>query len=177
MLTRTKTMAEGAVCAALSAVLSYVVIFRMPQGGSVSLEMAPLMFFALRRGTRWGIAVGAIAGVIQVVYGGYVINPVQALLDFPIAFGAIGLCGIASGRDDTRALACGALLAFAARLAAHTASGVIFFAAFAPEGRSALEYSLVYNAAFLCPSAVLSMIVSLAIERHISPKLPIPKPR
>ena len=44
----TKMLALGAVCMALSSVLSMVKLFDMPQGGSVTAaSMLPLMLFAL----------------------------------------------------------------------------------------------------------------------------------
>ena len=45
---RTVVLVEGALCIALSIVLSYIRLFRMPQGGSVNLELVPLILFAWR---------------------------------------------------------------------------------------------------------------------------------
>jgi hypothetical protein len=46
----TKVIAEIGVAAALSWVLGMVRLFKMPQGGSVSLEMVPILYMAFTRG-------------------------------------------------------------------------------------------------------------------------------
>ena len=45
-----QALAEIGVAIALAAVLGQVRIFVMPQGGSVSLELLPIIFVAVRRG-------------------------------------------------------------------------------------------------------------------------------
>ena len=46
----TAAIAEMAIAVALAAALGLVKLFVMPQGGSVSLEMLPILFIAVRRG-------------------------------------------------------------------------------------------------------------------------------
>jgi thiamine transporter len=164
-------MAEGAVAAALSLVLSYLKLFSLPQGGSITLEMAPLMAYALCRGPRAGIAAGAVSGLLQMLLGGYVVHPAQALLDYPLAFGAVGLAGLFRGRGLV-AEAAGVLLGGTARLICHVLSGVIFFASFAPEGTNVWLYSLGYNGAFVAPSLLLSGVAAIALARRLRTSLP-----
>ena len=64
---RTVVLVEGALCIALSIVLSYIRLFRMPQGGSVNLELVPLILFAWRRGLCWGCGAGVLADVINLL--------------------------------------------------------------------------------------------------------------
>ncbi len=158
----TRVLVEGALCAALAIVLSYVRIFRMPQGGSVTLENVPLLIFALRHGIKAGVGVGALAGVLQMILNGYVVHPAQAFLDYPLAFGALGLAGALSSPQWR-----GIVVGTAARLACHVASGVIFFASYAPEGQHPLLYSLGYNGSYMVVNMILSLIVISLIWKRL----------
>ena len=93
----TKILTEGAVIIALTIILKDVLppVYRLPQGGSVSLAgMVPLLWFSLRRGLRAGMEAGAIYGLANMALGGYIVDPVQALLGYPVAFSVIGLAGL-----------------------------------------------------------------------------------
>lgn len=87
-------LTEGALSIALSLLLWYLRIDAMPQGGSISLQMLPLFVFALRWGAIPGILVGLTYGVIHSLQDMYVVHWLQYLLDYPIAFGLIGLSGV-----------------------------------------------------------------------------------
>ena len=170
MSPKTRVLAEAAVTAALSLVLSSLKLFSLPQGGSVTLEMAPLLAFALLRGPRAGMAAGALSGLLQLLFGGYVVHPLQALLDYPGAFGALGLAGYL--RDTPARQIGGILLGGSTRLLCHLLSGVVFFASFAPKGVNVWLYSLTYNATFLLPSLVLSGLVALPLARRLQARFP-----
>ena len=69
-------------------------LYHLPQGGSITIAgMVPLLWFALRRGTKWGIFAGLVYGLVHMALGGYVVDPIQAALDYPLAFAALGLAG------------------------------------------------------------------------------------
>jgi len=148
---RVRKLTEGALCVALSVVLSYLKLFRMPQGGSITLEMAPILFFAYRCGAKWAVGAGALSGLLQMLFGGSIYHPVQAILDYPVAFACVGLAGAFGER-----LISGALAGGAARLACHVVSGAVFFAAYAPAGQNPWIYSAVYNLTFMIPALILS---------------------
>jgi len=130
----------------------------MPQGGSVTLENVPLLIFALRWGVRHGIGAGAVAGLIQLMLGGYVVHPIQALLDYPLAFGALGLAGTVR-----KPLWIGLTLGSAMRLLCHVLSGVVFFGSYAPEGTNVWLYSTIYNGSFMLPNLLLACILTYLI--------------
>lgn len=159
-----KLLLEGAMAVALSVVFSAIRLWSMPQGGSLTLEMIPLFLFALRRGGRAGCAVGAVSGLLQLFTGGYVIHPLQALLDYPVAFAVLGVCGF----FPRRPLA-GMALAGVLRFLCHVLSGVVFFAAFAPAGSNLWIYSAVYNGSFFFPT----LAVTAALGRLILPRLAV----
>jgi thiamine transporter len=148
--------AELGVAIALAAVLGQVRLLTMPQGGSVSLEMLPIVFVAVRRGVAPALAAGIVYGFLSLVLpGAFVYHPLQALLDYPLAFGALAAAGFVSVTGwRTLALAVG--LAGGARLVFHFLSGLIFFAEYAPEWEAPWLYSLTYNVLYLVPEAVLT---------------------
>lgn len=154
MRSSTRVLVESALAAALTVALSYVRLWHMPQGGSITLENVPIIALALLRGPRAGVGAGAVAGLIQLLLGGYVVHPAQALLDYPLAFGALGLSGFLN-----KPAWGGVLLGSFARFLCHMLSGVVFFASYAPEGTNIWAYSAIYNGSFMTPNAILTVIV------------------
>jgi thiamine transporter len=155
---------------ALATFLNSIKIFTLPQGGSVTLgAMVPLLFLALRRGAKVGMAAGAVFGVIDVYFEPFVYNPFQFLLDYPFAFGALGLAGFFSGKvgkggeGGMLRPASWAVIAVGAgifgRFVCHFFSGLIFFASYAPAFESPAVYSAVYNASYLIPEFLISAFV------------------
>ena len=68
--TNVRMLVEAGVMIALAQVLSYVVIYQMPQGGSVTAgSMVPILLFAVRWGTAQGLLAGAVYGILQFILG------------------------------------------------------------------------------------------------------------
>lgn len=179
MQERTRTLVEIALTVALCAVLNYVKIWQMPQGGSISLDMLPIIVLALRRGSRVGVLAGVIFGCVDAALDPQVVHPIQFLLDYPVAFGLVGLAGLfapawasAVSAGDTRrgiltAVIPGTAVGAAGRFAAHVVSGVVFFAMYAPEGQPVWLYSMLYNSfvfvsAIVCGAAASAVMPALA---------------
>jgi len=149
-----QVVTEVGVAVALSAVLSLIRVFRMPQGGSISLEMVPIFYVALRRGAGTGVLAGLVLGMVKLVLDPYVVHPLQFLIDYPLAFGVLGLAGLFPGMPLVGVLVGGAL-----RLLMHVISGVVYFASYAPEGSNVWVYSLTYNATYMVPEVIIAMII------------------
>ncbi|MDQ4105692.1 MAG: energy-coupled thiamine transporter ThiT [Actinomycetota bacterium] len=158
----TRVLAEAALAIALAFVLGLVRVFEMPFGGSVSLEMIPLILLALRQGWKVGIFTGGAYGLLNLAVEPFVVHPVQVIFDYPLAFGALGLAGLFS--PTVRGAIAGAVVAALARFAAHFVSGVAFFASYAPEGWNPYLYSAAYNAAYLVPSLVIALVVVVLLR-------------
>jgi thiamine transporter len=169
----TRVLTEAALAVALAFVLGFVVLFKMPFGGSVSLEMIPLILLALRQGWRVGIIAGAAYGLLDLAIDTYVVHPVQLLLDYPLAFGVLGLAGLF--RPTVRGAILGTTLAVLARFLCHFLSGVIFFASYAPEGWNPLLYSAAYNAAYLAPSLGIAIVVTVVLLKALEGAQPSPR--
>lgn len=161
----TKTLAEGSIIIALTVILKDVLppVFSLPQGGSVSLAgMVPLLWFSLRRGLRAGLEASAIYGLVNMALpGSFIVDPIQALLDYPIAFGALGLAGLFHKYPTKGVLLplAGVALGITGRFLAHFVSGVWFFAEYAPAGTSPVVYSAVYNGGYLIVELIVSEII------------------
>lgn len=153
------TLAEVAVCIALAAVLGLLKVFTMPQGGSVSLEMLPLLFLAVRRGAGPALAAGVLYGLVQLVLpGAFIFHPVQALLDYPLAYAAVAAASVIPARGWP-GVALAVAVGSAARFVFHFLSGLVFFASYAPQWEAPWLYSITYNILYLVPEAVISALV------------------
>ena len=156
----TKIIAEIVVFVSLATVLSYIKIFSLPQGGSVTAaSMAPIIWLALRRGPKVGLFAAAVYGLVQLVIGPYIFHPAQVLLDYPIAFGMLGLAGFFQKRPFL-----GVNVGIIGRFLAHFFSGIIFFADYAPEGMHPAIYSAVYNGGYLLVELVISIYVVYLLQ-------------
>lgn len=161
----TRILTEAAVSVALAGALNFIKIYTLPQGGSITAgAMVPICWFALRRGPKWGIFAGVVFSFVVMLnpVDFYVVHPAQLLLDYPIAFGALGLAG-AFRRHPLVGVGIGIF----GRFLSHFASGVIFFSMFAPPGMSPFLYSAIYNGSYLIGEfAVTSVIMYLLIKRR-----------
>jgi thiamine transporter len=153
---QTRIIAEMVVFIALANVLYliskfYLPFLHLPQGGSITVaSMVPLLWFALRRGARWGIEAGIIYGLVHMVISGDIYYPAQILLDYPLAFGALGLAGAFQKRPLI-----GVTVGITGRFICHFLSGAIFFGQYAWTGWNIFAYSAAYNASYLIPEFII----------------------
>lgn len=166
----TQMLVSGALCVALSFILSCIVVYRLPQGGSVTAaSMLPIMLFSWIYGPVAGICAGLVHGILQMVQGVYIVHPLQLLLDYVFPFAVLGLAGfIRSEKLMPLSVAAGGF----ARFLMHFLSGFIFFASYAPEGQAPIIYSLVYTASYMLPDiAICLVIVCIPQLRHALTRL------
>lgn len=160
----TRSIVYGAISIALSFALSYAKLFKLPQGGSVTFaSLLPLMIYCCMFGTRRGLIVCTIYGVLQALQDPFIIHPMQFLLDYPLAFGLIGVSGIFMEKGvfkDKKVVAflLGGVLAVVLRYACHVCSGVFAFADYADLDKydTAIAYSMAYNS-----FAFVDMLIAL----------------
>jgi len=163
---RVRILTETIVMVALSGALYLIKIFTLPQGGSITLgSMVPIFLLALRRGSRIGIVGGVVFGLVALVedvYSGVeiIFYPAQVILDYPLAFGVLGLAGF-----FRKMPVLGVGLGVAARSCSHFVSGVLFFASYAPAGVSPFVYSALYNGGFLIPEFVITAGLMIVLVR------------
>lgn len=166
---RTKSISYAAVCIAMSFALSYLRILKLPQGGSVTIaSLLPLMIYSYMFGIKKGVFAGLIYGVLQALQDPYIIHPAQFLLDYPIAFSAIGLAGLFAKCDKLNKypqlqFALGAIVASVLRFVSHVLSGVFAFSAYAVDaGMNAWVYSLAYNS-FVFADIAIAIVVGVIV--------------
>jgi thiamine transporter len=172
---RTKVLAEIVVFAALSAVLYAVRPYTLPFGGSITLgSMVPVMWLSLRRGVRVGVVAGVISGVlallIDILFLGassIIATPVQAVLEYPVAFGIVGLTGMFHRNTVTFAVV-GAAISVFIRFIIHYFVGVFvwYYVYNFPEQWGQWSWPAVYNGSFLSIEFVISAILLAILVRR-----------
>lgn len=155
-----KQLAFCAMAIALGTVLSNVKLFSFPWGGSVTLLS---MLVICLPGYFFGVGAGLLTcvayGVLQLLIDPYVLFPMQLVVDYLLAFGALGLSGIFSRSKN--GLLKGYIVAVLGRYVFAVLSGWIFFGAYAWEGWAPLPYSLAYNAIYIFSEAAVTIVLLL----------------
>lgn len=143
---------------ALATVTSYIKLFDLPMGGSVTLfSMLFITLIGYWYGPRAGIVTGVAYGILQFLLDPYFFSIPQILVDYPLAFGALGLSGFF--RNRKYGLMTGYIAGVAGRYLFAILSGVIFFASYAPEEMNPFIYSALYNGSYLGAEAVITLLI------------------
>lgn len=154
----TKQLVICAMAVALAMVASMLKIYSFPFGGSVTLfSMLFICFVGYLYGPATGMLTGAAYGVLQFLIEPYIYFPLQVLVDYPLAFGALGLSGCFS--RSKHGLIKGYLFGVFGRYVFAVISGWIFFGEYAWDGWAALPYSIVYNGCYIFVEAALTVII------------------
>ncbi|MDD7327547.1 MAG: energy-coupled thiamine transporter ThiT [Lachnospiraceae bacterium] len=162
-----KQIAFSGVAIALGTVTSMIKLFEFPMGGAMTLfSMLFVTLVGYWYGTRMGITAAVAYGLLQLILGPYIINPVQPIVDYILAFGALGLSGVFS--KSKNGLVKGYILGVIGRYFFAFLSGVIFFSSSAAEyGFTGFFgpalYSLVYNGIYIGAEAAITLVL-LAIK-------------
>ena len=156
----TKQLVFSAVAIALATVLSEIKLFQAPMGGSVTLlSMLFVVLIGWLYGPAAGILTGFAHGILQLILGSSIYSLPQMLVDYPLAFAALGLSGFFSEAD--RGLLKGYLLGAFGRFFFAFLSGYLFFAYYAPEGMDPLVYSALYNISYIGIEAAITCVIIL----------------
>lgn len=175
---KTKILVEGAVMVALATVLSYIRVFKLPWGGSITLlSMLPIAVFSIKRGIKAGfLASFAFSllqfgqGVIDGLFGwGLTIGMLIAciLLDYIGAYTVLGIAGIFREKKLGGWIA-GISLAVIMRFLFHFLSGVIIWGSFGElwstfYTENTWLYSFVYNGCYMLPELIFTVIGAVAL--------------
>lgn len=162
----TKMLVEAGVMIALAIILSRMQIYKAPNGGSVTAgSMIPIIIFSMRWGLGPGIVTGATFGLLKLMLGGWTYSPMQIILEYPIAFGCLGLAGIFSNpltqikQINYLKVVLSVFFAIGGRFICHLLAGVIFFADTLPENISPWISSAAYQSTYLVPEFIISAIL------------------
>ncbi len=168
LVSKTRTtllIAEISIFVALATALSFVIVYSLPQGGSITAgSMVPIVWLALRRGPKIGLAAGAVYGLIQFAILPYIApsptSIVQVLLDYPLAFGILSVAGFFK-----RFPIAGAAVAITGRFIMHFVSGVYYWAPVYAPDMNPYVYSAVYNGSYLLPELIVTGIIIYALQK------------
>ncbi len=193
MKNNTKTLAVCGIMTAMSVVLSFVKVFELPYGGSITLfSMVPIAFAGYAFGVKWGLACGTVWGIIECLLGASgtlayltdnMFNFIICLLfDYIVAFAVVGLSGVFKDKikNDKAAFAVGAGFSVFLRFVCHFATGFIIWREYAVDTLSVNEfgvkivntfsgeglaaiYSLIYNGSYMLPELILSVVGALIL--------------
>lgn len=157
----TKQLVFCAMAVALAFITSYMKIFSLPWGGSVTLcSMLFIVLPANWYGVKTGVMVGLAYAILQFIQEPYVLSLFQVCCDYIFAFAALGLAGLFA--KSSHGLLKGYLLAVLARGAFHALGGYLYWMDYMPEQfPAALKsvYPIVYNYSYLLAEAVITVII------------------
>ena len=165
--TDVRILVEGGIMIALVTLLSFIKVFEMPQGGSITaVSMAPILIYSCRHGVKKGLVVSTVYGILQyLLQGGFSIHPMSILLDYVLAFGVLGVAGMWKGRTWMELLGC--CVAIVLRYVVLVISGVVVWGSYAPEGVSPLSYSIGYNASYMIPEGILTVVMIAVLYQKV----------
>ena len=172
-LSPARKLVESAIMLAIATVLSLLKLIDLPYGGSVTVaSMLPVIIISYRHNIKWGLLTGLAFGIIQQLLGLKTLSWVTTwqsilaviLLDYIIAFAVAGLGGIfRKTTSQPKALLFGALLVGILRYICHVISGATVWAGLSIPTNAALLYSLGYNATYMIPETIVTMVVGYYI--------------
>ena len=156
-----RKLAFCAMGMALAFVTSYVKVFELPYGGSVTLfSMLFIVLIANWYGAKTGILVGFAYGLLQFIQGPYVLSLFQVCCDYVFAFAALGVAGFFGKKKN--GLLIGYIVAVLARGFFHTLGGYLYWMDYMPENfPQSLKalYPIIYNYSYLLAEGVLTVIL------------------
>lgn len=177
---KTLIMIEGAIMIALATVLSFIRIYNLPWGGSITLlSMFPIVMFSIRRGLKNGLTASFLYSVIQFGQGiadglfGWPLSPTMLIacifLDYIFAYSVIGVAGIFRNFDAKGWIA-GTVTALSIRFLCHFLSGAVIFKSFGQlwDGFSTENvwlYSFIYNGSYMFPEILITSISAFLLFR------------
>lgn len=153
-----RKITECGILMALGLALSFIKLYSLPSGGSVSLGILPLAIIAARYGFNTGIFCGLGFGVLLIANGAKIVHPIQFILDYPLAYASIGLAGITKWDNGLKATTA-TTLASLVRLHFHVIAGAVFYANGKENFKEALIFSYGYNCGHLIPETIICAII------------------
>lgn len=160
---QTRMLCEAAIFVAIAEILGYLKLFHMPQGGSVSLMMLPILIFAFRWGWKHGLLAGLVLGIVDFMLGGgFAIGWQSILGDYVIACTLIGLAGVFAGKKW--GLIPGFILGSLGRYLSILVTGATLWGVYMPDEFLGMTmtnpwfYSMLYNIPILVSGALAVVI-------------------
>lgn len=176
--TNTQKLVTCAIFLALAFVLSFVKIVDYPWGGSITLfSMLPICLLSLMYGPIWGLGTAFCYALLQLMQG---IGEAMSwgltweawvgmiLFDYLVAFTVLGAAGFFRKGGRWAAVG-GTVVAVGLRYVSSVISGAVVWksigeVAFGWTFENTWLYSLVYNALYMLPELILTVIGVLILS-------------
>jgi len=159
----TEQMVCSAVMLALALVASYIKIFSMPWGGSVTLfSMLFVCIVGYLFGARIGLITAFIYGILHFLLGGnsYILSLWQVCFDYLFAFTALGLSGFFCNKKN--GLTVGYIVGIFGRGVMASIAGYLYWMEYMPESfpkSLTIIYPICYNFAYILVEGIVTIIV------------------
>lgn len=157
----TRQLVFCAMAIALAFVTSYLKVFSLPWGGSVTLcSMLFIVLVGNWYGVQAGVLVGLAYGLLQFIQEPFVLSFFQVCCDYILAFAALGVAGFFA--KSKHGLLKGYIAAVIARGAFHSLGGYLYWMDYMPENfPQSLKsiYPIAYNYSFLLAEAAITVII------------------
>jgi len=168
----TRMITEGAIFLALAQVLSYLKLYELPNGGSVTLAMLPIFLYCIRWGFGPGMLVSFAFSCLQFLFdGGFAISWISIVGDYILAYTALGFAGLFRGKRG--GLYIGSVVGSCARFVVNYIVGATIWAEYMPEEffnmtmTSPWIYSALYNGSYIVLSLALCIVVELILAKPL----------
>ena len=178
---KTLTLVEGAVMVALATVLSFIRVYKLPWGGSITLlSMLPIAVFSIKHGVAKGLGAAFVFSLIQFIQGitdglfGWGLSPIMLVaclfIDYLAAYTVLGVAGMFRKKGAVGWIA-GTMIAVFLRFVCHFISGVVIWKSFGAlwDGFStdnSVLYSLLYNGSYMLPEMIFTLFFTAGELPH-----------
>lgn len=172
---KVKITAEIAILVSLSFVLkTFLILFTMPNGGSINLGLAPLIILSFRRGIFSGFLGGLVISIIHMFTSFYAppVANVQNLIicmlcDYIIPHSCVALSSVTRKFriDDRRKIILGVSIVFLVEMISYCISGFTIWKDTVPANQYIVNYVIFYNLAYCLPNYIVNLILCLALKK------------
>lgn len=142
-----KDITRIAIISSMSFILSLLEFYHLPNGGGVSLYLFPLMLAAIYESNKNAMYIALVTASLQILLGGYFLNPIQIVLDYYLP--VLIICLAMNIRINTYF---NFSTAFILMLFSNTLSGILFYGV-------NFTASISYNMTFFIPTIIINLIV------------------
>lgn len=169
-------LCQSAIFIALATILSFLPVYEMPMGGSVTLaSMLPILFIGVKFGSKWGLGSAFVYALIQLgqalVKGNVFIYCVGAtaviicvIFDYLVPFSILGFSFFASAKNEKKVNLVRTLVVFGiiifVRFLCHFVTGITIWGQWDDGFIGAFIYSVSYNGSYMLPELVLTLVVT-----------------
>lgn len=169
-------LTQSAIFIALATVLSFLPVYEMPMGGSVTLaSMLPILFIGIKFGYKWGMSGASLYALIQLLQAlikgnvfvwtktaGAVI--ICVLFDYIVPFAILGLSAFAMAKNGEKLSILKVNITFAVliliRFLCHFITGMTIWGQWDDGFWGAFIYSLSYNGSYMLPELIITLLIT-----------------